>query len=345
MFPFDCYIAEVIQKMKVALVTGSNSGLGFEAARQLGKSGEYKAVYLGCRTQEKCDVAAAKLSELCNKPESFFPALVLDVSRQKTVFTAVDKLDLGGGQFSSIILNAGGVSKKKVVKTEDGFEMTVAASLLGHHTLFFKLLEQGLLAADAHVVLASSEASRGDVAAFKGMQPANFRKMATSINGNTDAALSKAVQSAILVEKPYKYDFQVAYATAKALLNFWVAGVADKVKAEYPNMVIVAVSPGSVVDTAALSKMPQPYKTMMKLFGKRLFKLVGASMPIDVGAKRYIDALSFGTDDSGDFYASKPTKITGRLVKQNHELYIKENNKDLQEATYAAVVELVKVGM
>ena len=331
--------------MKIALVTGSNSGLGFEAARQLGMSGEYKAVYLGCRTQEKCDVSAKKLAELCKKPESHFPALVLDVSRQKTVIDAVAKLDLGGGQFNSMIFNAGGVSKKKAVKTEDGFEMTVAASLLGHHTLFFKLLEKNLVATDAHVVLASSEASRGDVAAFKGMQPTNFRKLADKVTGSKDKSLVTAIQSAILVEKPYKYDFQVAYATAKELLNFWVAAVATKMSAENPEMVVVAVSPGSVMDTAAVTKMPQPYKTVMKLFGRSLFKLVGASMPLDVGAKRYIDALGFGTENSGDFYASKPKKITGALVKQKHELYIKENNRDLQEATLAAVSELVNVGM
>ena len=124
-----------------------------------------------------------------------------------------------------------------------------------------------------------------------------------------------------------------------------MAGVAAKVKADYPEMVVIAVSPGSVMDTSGFSRMPEPYKTAMKLFGRRLFKLAGASMPIDVGAKRCIYALSFSTGDSGDFYASKPGKLPGRLVKQKHELYVKENNRDLSEATYAAVVELVNVGL
>ena len=43
-----------------ALVTGANSGLGFEAAAQLAELG-YGSVTLACRTQDKADAAATAL--------------------------------------------------------------------------------------------------------------------------------------------------------------------------------------------------------------------------------------------------------------------------------------------
>jgi len=46
---------------KVAFITGANRGLGFETARELGKSGV--RVVLGSRDAKKGDAAAAKLRD------------------------------------------------------------------------------------------------------------------------------------------------------------------------------------------------------------------------------------------------------------------------------------------
>ena len=45
---------------KTALVTGANSGLGFEAAAQLADDG-WSKVILACRTVEKAEAARAQL--------------------------------------------------------------------------------------------------------------------------------------------------------------------------------------------------------------------------------------------------------------------------------------------
>ena len=41
--------------------------------------------------------------------------------------------------------------------------ITAATSLIGHHVLTMGLLGEGLLAPDAHIIIAGSEAARGDV--------------------------------------------------------------------------------------------------------------------------------------------------------------------------------------
>lgn len=51
---------------KTVLVTGANSGLGFEAAAQLAEAGWGKVI-LACRTVEKAEAAKAKLVERTGK--------------------------------------------------------------------------------------------------------------------------------------------------------------------------------------------------------------------------------------------------------------------------------------
>ena len=59
-----------------ALVTGANSGLGFEAAAQLAELG-YGSVVLACRTQDKGHAAANELRERTGA--DVFDTLVVDV--------------------------------------------------------------------------------------------------------------------------------------------------------------------------------------------------------------------------------------------------------------------------
>ena len=54
---------------KAALITGANSGLGFEAAAQLAELG-FGSITLACRTQDKADTAARELRAAPSRPKS-----------------------------------------------------------------------------------------------------------------------------------------------------------------------------------------------------------------------------------------------------------------------------------
>ncbi len=80
---------------RAALVTGANSGLGFEASAQLAEQG-YHRVVLSARTAEKAATARDQLS--ARTGEDVFETLVLDSDDLATVESAANELAERGGR-------------------------------------------------------------------------------------------------------------------------------------------------------------------------------------------------------------------------------------------------------
>jgi NAD(P)-dependent dehydrogenase (short-subunit alcohol dehydrogenase family) len=76
-------------KGKIVLVTGANSGVGFEAAHQFAKAG-YSKIILGVRTFEKGDRARKQLIERCDK--DVFDIVKVDVSEVSSAIKASEEL-------------------------------------------------------------------------------------------------------------------------------------------------------------------------------------------------------------------------------------------------------------
>lgn len=74
---------------KTALVTGANSGLGFEAAAQLAEAG-YGRVILACRTLEKAEAARQALATRVGSDP--FDILEVDLSSIESARAASDEL-------------------------------------------------------------------------------------------------------------------------------------------------------------------------------------------------------------------------------------------------------------
>ncbi|BCP54021.1 short-chain dehydrogenase [Kaistia sp. 32K] len=86
--------------MDVALVTGGNSGIGYEVVRQLAKEG--MVVYLGSRDAEKGIIAAAELSSAGDvRP------IHLDLADEATLRSAVERIDREQGRLDLLVNNAG----------------------------------------------------------------------------------------------------------------------------------------------------------------------------------------------------------------------------------------------
>ncbi len=307
---------------RTALVTGASSGLGIEAAAQLANAG-YGRVIITARTGAKAETARAELE--ARTASHVYQTLTLDLDDHAGVTAAAKALADRGGQIDVLLLNAGLVPASDVVRTSEGIEATVAATLIGHHLLTMRLLEAGVLSDHARIVIAGSEAARGDVPMFN---PVDVDALANeSFDGDTE----RAIEALMRMEPPVAYHSGNQYATVKMFAAWWAAELAQKLPS---GMTVNAVSPGSTPDTNAARSAPF---VMKRLMIPVLKLLPGMSHSIEDGAGRYLEAANFGPEVSGKFFASKPKKMTGPL----HEIEMTHlDNPEAQDALWSATSRL-----
>jgi NAD(P)-dependent dehydrogenase (short-subunit alcohol dehydrogenase family) len=136
---------------KTAVVTGANSGLGFETARALAGAGAH--VVLACRNQ---DAAADALSRIRGEHASAsLEVAALDLASLASIRAFAASVAEKHPRLDLLINNAG-VMALPPRKTADGFEMQLGTNHLGHFALTALLLPQVLRAAPARVVTVSS---------------------------------------------------------------------------------------------------------------------------------------------------------------------------------------------
>jgi len=142
---------------QIVLVTGANSGLGYEACRQLGLSGWGKVI-LGCRNKERGEEAMKKLKETTSK--DVFELVIVDSENQASCIEAAKSLS---GKLNCVILNAGRpLAKDSALKvTDSGSCANVAMHSGGPATFIEAAMSSGKLADNATVIYVSSEAARG----------------------------------------------------------------------------------------------------------------------------------------------------------------------------------------
>lgn len=138
---------------KNIIVTGANTGIGFEAARALAAAGAN--VILACRSEEKGLAALATIKMKHVKAKVEFQAL--DLSSVTSIKAFSENLNLE--KIDVIIANAG-VVPTKYQETAEGIEQCVGVCHFGHFTLCKLLLPKLLKSKDARVVMVSSESHR-----------------------------------------------------------------------------------------------------------------------------------------------------------------------------------------
>jgi NAD(P)-dependent dehydrogenase (short-subunit alcohol dehydrogenase family) len=123
------------QNGRIAIITGANSGIGFETALELAKKD--CTVILACRNMGKAEEARNKILELYPqaqvKPMKVDVASLTDVRRFAQQFQdEYEKLDL--------LINNAGIMMPPYKETVDGFENQLATNYIGHFALTGLLL-------------------------------------------------------------------------------------------------------------------------------------------------------------------------------------------------------------
>lgn len=256
---------------EVAIVTGSNTGLGLSVSRQLLGLGLSHLV-MGVRSLPKGEAAAAELRE--QFPKAVITVWSLNMESYDSIqeFAArcesLDRIDMA-------ILNAGLMSSEYTIDPLTGHEITLQVNYLSTALLAILLLPKLKAHRDHHV-------SRPPVLSIVGsdmMYSAQFKHAVPILPQFQD---SKAFKG------------NSAYANSKMLQMFFVSKLAEFVS---PDDVLVSVSnPGMTAGTSFFEDQPVALQKFMSLL-QWIF-----ARTVDVGASAYLDAvLVQGVDAHGSF--------------------------------------------
>jgi NAD(P)-dependent dehydrogenase (short-subunit alcohol dehydrogenase family) len=143
------------QTGRVAVITGANTGLGFETAAALAEHGAH--VVLAVRNLDKGKDAATLISR--RSPNASVALQELDLTSLDSIRTAADQLRSDHERIDLLINNAGVMYTPKST-TKDGFELQFGTNHLGHFAFTGLLLDRLLPVAGSRIVTVSSVGHR-----------------------------------------------------------------------------------------------------------------------------------------------------------------------------------------
>src|ERR1700738_1570584 len=139
------------QTGRTAVITGANTGLGYETAAALAAKGA--SVVLAVRNLDKGKEAARRIEQA--PPGAQGQLQELGLSSLDSIRAAADELRSNHESIDLLINNAGVMFTPKST-TKDGFELQFGTNHLGHFALTNLLLDRVLAAPGARVVTVSS---------------------------------------------------------------------------------------------------------------------------------------------------------------------------------------------
>ncbi|EFJ43754.1 hypothetical protein VOLCADRAFT_121393 [Volvox carteri f. nagariensis] len=290
------------------LITGGNTGIGFEAARQLLQRGHH--VIITCRDANKAKKAVDALSPVAEASGATVKSALINLASLSSVRTGAAQLLKEHPRLDVLCCNAGMLcradSSAPLERTEDGQEQTLQVNHLAHFLLVHLMLPALLASPAARVVVVSSELHRKATAATGGgggggssTTPQTTSQMAslpvplaspewiTRLGASASAGASGGGGggggggTGATGAMPRPTGFQL-YCTSK-LYNLWFV---YKLAGMLPASVRVnAVTPGWVPGTALGRDMPW----MARLAYQYVFPLLPGTTSVAEGARRVVE--------------------------------------------------------
>lgn len=268
---------------KVAIVTGSNSGIGLETARVLASVGA--KVIVPCRTIEKAEGAIETIKK--SVPNAELVPMELDLSDLSSISKFSNSFDQLGLPLHLLVNNAGIMGCPKSF-TKDGFETQFGVNHLGHFYLTRSLLGRlrAGASAGARVVCVSSAANYH----FLGKEGLDF--------ANLNAEKS--------------YSPSVAYGYAKFANILFAKELQRQLDAEGVDITVTSLHPGAVVSNLGrhldLSAAWDSFQHTRGFIG--LVKEVASYKNVKAGASTSIYCCISPDVKKGEFYADNVVNRT-----------------------------------
>lgn len=139
------------QHGRIVVITGANSGVGYESALALARKGA--RVVMACRNLDKARQARQTLLQAV--PDAAVDVLALDLGSLASVRAFAETFNARYNRLD-ILMNNAGIMATDYGKTTDGFELQLGTNHLGHFALTGLLLPRLLETPHSRVVTVSS---------------------------------------------------------------------------------------------------------------------------------------------------------------------------------------------
>src|ERR1700723_1268608 len=237
---------------KTIVVTGANSGIGLEAAREFAR--KHADVILACRDLGKARTAAADIT--ASAPGAKVDVMELDLSNLASVRGFSDAFHLQR-QTLHVLCNNAGVMAIPYRQTADGFEMQFGTNHLGHFALTGLLLDRLLATDGARVVNVASGAHRMGKIRFDDLQWKNGYRKWSAYGQSKLANLLFTLELQRKVDAAGKKLLAVACHPGYAATNLQAAG--PRMSGSSMVESIFSVANSVLAQTAAMGALPPEY--------------------------------------------------------------------------------------
>lgn len=285
---------------KTVIITGANSGLGFNAAKKIAAHGDDFEIILACRNLEKTNKAKDEIiKETGNKNVL---VMQLDTSSLQSVKDFANNYKKNYNKpIYALLCNAGisgmGLDKKQL--SPDGFDIVFATNHLGHFLLTNLLLPS--MDKEGKIIVTSSDMHNPPL-----KEGQTFEWLGVEALAHPDETMA---------QNPLRYSY------SKLCNVYFVHELARKLKAKGSKILVNAFNPGLMKTHFAKIADEEFYEYCRKFMPERYGDLENSSSALAELA--YSDDIIY---DSGHFYDRSVRPCFTSALSYN-----KENAKELWE--------------
>ena len=265
---------------KIAIVTGSNGGLGLTAVKALTSKGVQ--VVMACRNQSKAE--AAQKEVVAANPGAKVEVMPLDNADLSSVKAFADTYKSKYDRLDILFNNAGVMAIPRKL-TKDGFEMQLGTNHLGHFALTGHLNE----------LLAKTPGSRVG-------------------NTSSSAAFNGKINFDDLMGEK-KYGRWAAYMQSKLANAVFATELDRRFKAAGQDTISNSFHPGLVIGNLQNESLSQSGAPMMERIA---YKIMGAMIgqSFDMGVLPLLYGITATDAKGGVFYGPKKMRVKGYPAEQ-----------------------------